>query len=53
MIGDLPEGEGPLEYDAARAALIAKVRMETPVLYFYSPTDATVNVDIRFASRKG
>jgi hypothetical protein len=48
VIGDVPESEGPIEYDAARAALVAKVRMETPVLYFYSPKDAAVSVDIRF-----
>ena len=48
IIGDVPEGDGPIEYDAARGALVAKVRMETPVLYFYSPTDAAVSVDIRF-----
>lgn len=28
--------------------ILAKVRMETPVLYFYSPTDATVRVTVTF-----
>jgi hypothetical protein len=43
-----PEAEMPIDYDAARSALVGKVRMETPVLYFYSPADATVSVRVRF-----
>ena len=31
-----------------KGSLPAKVRMETPVLYFYAPGDTTVNVTVRF-----
>ena len=31
-----------------KGSLRAKVRMETPVLYFYAPHDTTVNVNVRF-----
>jgi len=46
----LPNGEqeGPIDYDAARAVLVGTVRMETPVVYFYSPKPATVSVSVRF-----
>jgi hypothetical protein len=47
-IGFSPEAEVPIEYEAARSALVGKVRMETPVLYFYSPAEATVSVRVRF-----
>jgi hypothetical protein len=43
-----PEAEVPIDYDAARSALVGKVRMETPVIYFYSPAEATVSVRVRF-----
>jgi len=42
------EQEGPLDYLVARSALVGTVRMETPVLYFYSPEDAVVSVNVRF-----
>lgn len=42
------EQEGPIDYATARSALVGTVRMETPVLYFYSPEDATVAVSVRF-----
>lgn len=42
------EQEGPIEYEAARTALVGKVRMETPVVYFYAPSPANVSVSIRF-----
>jgi hypothetical protein len=35
-------------YDDARRAMSARVRMETPVLYFYSDRDTTVHVRVRF-----
>lgn len=35
-------------YDAARRAMAARVRMETPVLYFYSDRDTTVRVLVHF-----
>lgn len=38
-----------LTYDAARATLWGKVRMETPVIYFYSPNNLSrVDVTVRF-----
>jgi len=41
-------GAMPLDYAAARANLVAKVRMETPVLYFYAPRPTTATVSVRF-----
>jgi hypothetical protein len=38
----------PLDYDAARANLWGKVRMETPVLYFYATQETSVSVRVRF-----
>ena len=38
----------PLDYDAARTNLWGKVRMETPVLYFYSSRATTVEVHVDF-----
>ena len=38
----------PLDYAAARASLYARVRMETPVLYFYAPRATTATVSVRF-----
>ena len=42
------EAPTPIDYDTARASLVGKVRMETPVLYFYSAQDAAVSVRVRF-----
>jgi hypothetical protein len=40
---------GPLaNYRQARERLRGTVRMETPVIYFYATSDATVDVDVRF-----
>lgn len=40
---------GPvIDYEHARASLLGRVRMETPVLYFYGGQDTTVNVKVRF-----
>jgi len=39
---------GTANYDAARRAMAARVRMETPVLYFYSDRDTTVRVRVSF-----
>lgn len=38
----------PLTYEGARSALWGKVRMETPVLYFYTLKDVTAQVDVSF-----
>jgi hypothetical protein len=36
------------DYQAIPAAALARVRMETPVLYFYSPAELTLNVRVAF-----
>jgi hypothetical protein len=41
-------GAASVPYQAARADLPARVRMETPVLYFYSNRDTTVHVRVKF-----
>jgi hypothetical protein len=38
----------PLNYDQARASLKGTVRMETPVIYFYTPHQEAVNVRVDF-----
>src|SRR5215471_21582229 len=38
----------PVEYSQARTQLLGSVRMETPVLYFYSPRAETVQVKVGF-----
>lgn len=38
----------PLDYETARTNLLAKVRMETPVVYFYAPREMTANVRVQF-----
>ena len=37
-----------IDYETARSRLWGKVRMETPVLYFYGPRDTRLNVKVRF-----
>ena len=37
-----------LDYETARAHLWGKVRMETPVLYFYAPKEMSANVRVGF-----
>ena len=39
---------GAANYQAARRLMAARVRMETPVLYFYSDRDTTVRVRVKF-----
>jgi hypothetical protein len=38
----------PLTFEQARTQLWGKVRMETPVIYFYSSADRDVTVDVSF-----
>src|SRR5262245_5485641 len=38
----------PAAAGAARPAIKARVRMETPVLYFYAPRETTLRVNVRF-----
>ena len=38
----------PVDYATARANLWGRVRMETPVLYFYSPRPTSVSVRVQF-----
>jgi hypothetical protein len=42
------EAPVPITYEAARSSLIATVRMETPVLYFYAEKPAAVSVRVKF-----
>jgi hypothetical protein len=44
----LSAGTRRLDYDEARSNLWGRVRMETPVLYFYAPHDVSVNVRVQF-----
>ena len=44
----LPDGGAVPDYATARNTLRGKVRMETPVLYFYATRPATVDVSVRF-----
>src|SRR5690242_3054195 len=37
-----------IDYDAARSRLWGKVRMETPVMYFYGPKETNLHVLVRF-----
>jgi hypothetical protein len=37
-----------LSFEAVRSSLLAKVRMETPVIYFYSPTEFNATVGVTF-----
>jgi hypothetical protein len=41
-------GPQPFDYEATRANLQGKVRMETPVIYFYAPTEMSANVRVDF-----
>ena len=43
-----PTQPTPLDYTSARSSLWGKVRMETPVLYFYTKRPGNVNVRVRF-----
>ena len=47
----IPEGRPVPDYTTARRTLKGTVRMETPVLYFYSARPAVVDVSVQF--RKG
>lgn len=49
LIKVLPSEYGDrVDYETARTTLTGTVRMETPVLYFYSPAKTTVDVRVRF-----
>jgi hypothetical protein len=37
-----------IDYETARSRLWGKVRMETPVLYFYGPKETNIHVKVRF-----
>jgi hypothetical protein len=37
-----------ITYETARSSMLAKVRMETPVIYFYSPTEFDASVTVTF-----
>ena len=44
---DLPDFVGRIDC-SLKGSLSGTVRMETPVIYFYSPREMTVNVNVRF-----
>jgi hypothetical protein len=44
----VPEYGATLSYAEAKSRLNGKVRMETPVLYFYAPREQRVNVAVEF-----
>ena len=46
---ELPSFVESLRYAAFKGGLHATIRMETPVLYFYSSQPATVSVQVKFA----
>jgi hypothetical protein len=46
---DLPNFVEHLQAREFKLNLAGTIRMETPVLYFYSPTDATVSVHVSFS----
>ncbi len=48
LVKGLPGNLPALTYEAARAHLVGKVRMETPVIYFYSPRDVRAHVRVAF-----
>jgi hypothetical protein len=48
-VPDSPVHGRVLDYKTARAGLQGKVRMETPVVYFYADTPAVVDVTVRFS----
>jgi hypothetical protein len=45
---ELPRFVNRFGFTSIKGSLPAKIRMETPVLYFYAPGDTTVNVTVRF-----
>jgi hypothetical protein len=45
---ELPRFVNRFGFTSIKGSLPAKVRMETPVLYFYASGDTTVNVTVRF-----
>jgi hypothetical protein len=45
---ELPRFVNRFGFTSIKGSLPGKVRMETPVLYFYAPGDTTVNVTVRF-----
>lgn len=42
------EAPVPITYDVARSSLVATVRMETPVIYFYADKPTAVSVKVKF-----
>jgi hypothetical protein len=46
--GDLPKFVNDHGFPAFKSVLVAPVRMETPVIYFYAPHELTAHVTVRF-----
>jgi hypothetical protein len=49
VVPDLPAFVEHFRTAETKSSLSGTVRMETPVLYFYSPTETTVSVKVKFA----
>jgi hypothetical protein len=52
FVHSIAEGDGGLRNQRGKGDLRASVRMETPVLYFYSPAEMNVSVKVDFPKGK-
>ena len=52
FVHSIEEGDGGLRNQKGKGDLRASVRMETPVLYFYSPAEMNVSVKVDFPKGK-
>lgn len=52
FVHSIQEGDGGLRHQKGKGDLRASVRMETPVLYFYSPAEMNVSVKVDFPKGK-
>lgn len=52
FVHTMQEGSNGLRYGSSKAELSGRVRMETPVLYFYTPNEMNVSVKVDFPKGK-
>jgi hypothetical protein len=52
FVHTIQEGSKGLRYGSSKAELSGRVRMETPVLYFYTPNEMNVSVKVDFPKGK-
>ncbi|HKC63020.1 MAG TPA: hypothetical protein VKB86_05255, partial [Pyrinomonadaceae bacterium] len=52
FVHTMQEGTGGLRHIPSKADMVAQVRMETPVLYFYAPSEMDVSVKVDFPKGK-